>query len=166
MIEKDHLGNWSPEKDWCWWLTFQWSVQKQKCEWFDWPIDRVAVGKWVMWLANHITWLWWLLHWFLKLQSQTTVLLRTPITQMIFFQSREDCSVSVYSLYNNDYYSLSSYLTSVPQIINYCNSFLELTFLLFLFYNISLILLRQKKIICIKSTLFFRNQTGFQRIWS
>ena len=40
-------------------------------------------------LTKTITWLWrWLLHFLSKCQSQTTVLIRTPITQMIFFQSR------------------------------------------------------------------------------
>ena len=37
-------------------------------------------------LTNTTTWLWrWLLHRLLKHQSLTTVLLRTPISQMIFF---------------------------------------------------------------------------------
>ena len=37
-------------------------------------------------LTNTITWLWrWLPYSLSKCQSQTTVLLRTPITQMIFF---------------------------------------------------------------------------------
>ena len=37
-------------------------------------------------LTNTTTWLWgWLLHRLSKCQSLTTVLLRTPITQMIFF---------------------------------------------------------------------------------
>ena len=58
---------------------------------------------------------------------------------------------SVYSLYDNDCYSLSSYLTSVPQTIT--NSFLELIFLLF-FFNISLILLRKKEFVS-KAHFFF-----------
>ena len=32
MIEKDHLGNWSPEKDCCWRLTFRQPVQKPSSE--------------------------------------------------------------------------------------------------------------------------------------
>ena len=66
LTEKDHLGGWSPEKDCCLWLTFRQPVRKpssessdslrqlkiqKKDERFDWSIDRVAVGKCVMWLA-------------------------------------------------------------------------------------------------------------------
>ena len=66
MIEKDHLGEWSPEKDGCWRLTFRLTVRKPSSESsdrfsqlkfknpgerFDWSIDRVAFGKPVMWLA-------------------------------------------------------------------------------------------------------------------
>ena len=70
---------------------------KNPGEWFDWSIDRVAVGKYVMWLAVKTCaeigyanrWsnrLWrWLPHRLSKRQSLTTVFLRTPITQMIFF---------------------------------------------------------------------------------
>ena len=64
---------------------------------------------------------------------------------MIFLnQGKIEVQDSVYSLYNNHYYSPSSYLTSVPQTIT--NSFLVLTFLLF-FFNISLILLRKKEFV-------------------
>ena len=66
-------------------------------------------------------------------------------------QGKIEVQDSVYSLYNNDYYSLSSYLTSVPQTIT--NSFLELIFLLF-FFNISLILLRKKEFVP-KAHFFF-----------
>ena len=66
MIEKDHLGDWSPEKDCCWRLTFRQHVRK-----------------------SSIFWLWrWFPHRLSKRQSLTTVLLRTPITQVIFFNQR------------------------------------------------------------------------------
>ena len=59
LIEKDHLGDWSPEKDW--WLMFRQLAQKP-------------------------SWLWrWLPLRLSKRQSLTTVLLRTPIPQMISF---------------------------------------------------------------------------------
>ena len=65
LIEKDHLGDWSPEKDCCLWLTFQQPVQKPSSE------SRL----------DSDTWLWkWLPHRLSKRESQTTVLLRTPIT--------------------------------------------------------------------------------------
>ena len=32
LIEKDHLGDWSPENDCCWQLTFQQTVQKPSSE--------------------------------------------------------------------------------------------------------------------------------------
>ena len=78
---------------------------KNPCERFDFSVDRVAVGKCVMWLVvktcaeigyanrwvvkwtgHSTTLLWrWLPHRLSKRLSLTTVLLRTPITQMIFF---------------------------------------------------------------------------------
>jgi len=57
LIENDHLGEWSPEKDCCLRLTFRQPVRKPSepsesrvnpCERFDWSIDRAAVGKAVM----------------------------------------------------------------------------------------------------------------------
>ena len=63
MIEKDHLGDWSTEKDCCLRLTFRQPVRKPSSEStyslsqlkiqnpgerFDWSIDRVAVGKRMM----------------------------------------------------------------------------------------------------------------------
>ena len=52
MIEKDHLGDWSPEKDNLCGSHLQSQVIvvvslkfKNPGERFDWSIDRVAVGK-------------------------------------------------------------------------------------------------------------------------
>ena len=60
-----------PVKDCCYWLTFWQPVRKPSSE------------------SSTTTWLWrWLAQRLSKRQSITTVLLRTPITQMIFFQSR------------------------------------------------------------------------------
>ena len=88
---------------------------KNPGERFDWSVDRVAAH---VFTANHIThlptatlstdqsnrslgflnfqltntttWLWrWLLHTLSKRQSITTVLLRAPITQMIFFKQEQ-----------------------------------------------------------------------------
>ena len=49
--------------------------------------QRTHVTQTITWtLTKTITWLWrWLLHRLSKRKSQTTVLLRTPITQIIFF---------------------------------------------------------------------------------
>ena len=72
LIEKDHLGNWSLEKDCCW-LTHQ-----------------------GFWIGN------WLPHRQLKCQSPAKILLRTPITQMIFFnQGLLLLGSSLYSFSNN-----------------------------------------------------------------
>ena len=50
------------------------------------PGERFEFGFFNFQLTNTITWLWrWLPHRLSKRQSLTTVLLRTPITQMIFF---------------------------------------------------------------------------------
>ena len=98
-----------PEKDCCYWLLRS-TVVIDCCYW---SVDRVAIGKCVMWSSHHAftngysiywpiksltkvfelstltnttTWLWrWLPHRLSKRQSITTVLLRTPVTQMIFF---------------------------------------------------------------------------------
>ena len=66
LIEKGHLGAWSPEKDCCLWLTFRQPVRKPSSEW------------------NHLT---------LKMASAQVVETivannspyQTPITEMIFF---------------------------------------------------------------------------------
>ena len=61
LIVKDHLGDWSPEKDCSWQLMFQQSVWKPSSESSDsfsqlkiqkpWSIDIVAIGKRSMWVA-------------------------------------------------------------------------------------------------------------------
>ena len=66
-LEKDDLGDWNPEKD-CLRLTFRQPVRKPSSESshslslefknpgerFDWSINRVAVGKRVMWLLGGV----------------------------------------------------------------------------------------------------------------
>ena len=59
LIGKDHLGDWSPELECCWWLTFRPPVRKPSSESSD---------------SFSQSWL-----------KLSTVLLRTPITQMTFF---------------------------------------------------------------------------------
>ena len=61
LIETDHLVDWSPEKNCCWQLTFQQPLRKLFEE------SR------------------WLLYRLLKRQLPTTVVLRTPVNQMIIF---------------------------------------------------------------------------------
>ena len=70
LIEKD-LGDWSPEKACCWRLMFPQSVQKPSSESSD-SFSHLKIQKpwWVIWLVN---------------RYKVAVGLRTPITQMIFF---------------------------------------------------------------------------------
>ena len=63
FIEKDHLGDWCPDKNCCWQLTFWQPVQKPSSSWL-WR-----------WLPLRLS----------KCQSPTTFLLKTLVTQMIFF---------------------------------------------------------------------------------
>ena len=69
LIEKDHLGYWSPEKDCCLWLMFQQPMRKSE--------SSLLTLKMPSSESSH------LMHRLSKRQSQTTVLLKTPITQMI-----------------------------------------------------------------------------------
>ena len=68
LIENDHLGDWSPEKDCCWRLTFRQPVRKPCSESSDVQSQVIDFR---------------LLHRLSKRQSPTTVLVRTPVTQMI-----------------------------------------------------------------------------------
>ena len=61
LIENDQQGAWSPEKDCCLRLTYRQPLQKPSSE-----------SRWL----PHRLW---------KRQSPTTVLLRTPVMQMIIF---------------------------------------------------------------------------------
>ena len=49
-IEKDHLGDQSPEKDFCWQLTFQQPVQKPSSESSD-SFSQLKIQKpwWAIW---------------------------------------------------------------------------------------------------------------------
>ena len=67
MIEKDHPGDWSPDKD-CPLTDVSTTCAEANVPYLVWGRGKA-----------------WLLHRLSKHQSQTTVLLRTPITQMIFF---------------------------------------------------------------------------------
>ena len=71
LIDKDHLGYWSPEKDCCLWLMLQQPVRKSESSHLT---QKMPSSE-----SSH------LMHRLFKCQSQTTVLLKTPITQMIFF---------------------------------------------------------------------------------
>ena len=66
MIKKDYLGDWSPDKDCCWRLTFRQPLLKpfsessgslsqlkfkKPDERFHWSIDSVGVGKCVLGLT-------------------------------------------------------------------------------------------------------------------
>ena len=52
-IEKDHLGDWSPEKDCCYWLTFRQPVRKPSSE-SSGSVSQLKIQKpwWVIWLVS------------------------------------------------------------------------------------------------------------------
>ena len=74
----------------------------------------------LLWLDVKSTWLWrWLPHRFSKRRSLTTVLLRTPITQMIFFNQGMLLLVSNQFVVARDYIKQlkTLFLTPRPQSI-------------------------------------------------
>ena len=111
LIEKDYLGDLSPEKDCCWWLMFRQPVQKPSSESRRWLPHRLS-----------------------KRQSPTTVLLRTPITQMIFFNqgmllvgSKHFLKACIY--YTSVSYTINNIYKKLPRplILQLCSRFILIT---------------------------------------
>jgi len=110
MIEKDHLCDWSPEKD-CWWLMLRRPVRGPSSE-SGGGVGQLKVQKpwWaIRFLRFRLTgtaaWLWgWLPHGLSRCRSLTAVLLRTPVTQIIFFNHGMLLLGSNHFLKNNNYH--------------------------------------------------------------